>query len=73
MGTSPQGKTQLNVYLPDDLNDHITEVHERIGISKSDFVALLVAYARTNFSDENIKQLVQDMMILGPSELRLVV
>lgn len=65
----PTTKTQLNVYVPPDLDAYVEEIRSAIGLSKSDFIQLLLAYSRKFHSLEDIKKLAGAMMIFGDDGL----
>lgn len=62
-------KIQINIYLPPDLDDYVEDMKRIIGISKSDFIRLLLAYSRKHMSLEDIRQLVNAMMLFGEDGL----
>lgn len=69
MTSAPNGKLQLNVYVPHELNDFIDEVRSETGVTKSDFITLLLSYAQANFSHEDILALIDKMTLFGPGSL----
>lgn len=73
MGATPIGKVQLNIYVPESIDQYVEEVRETIELTKSEFVHLLIAYAKRNMSMEDIKALSQQMLLFGESGLEEVV
>lgn len=65
-------KKQMNVYIPEDLDEYIEQVCEEVGISKSDFVRLWLSYSRRFCTPDIIRKLAGAMMMFGEDGLVMV-
>jgi hypothetical protein len=58
-------KSQLNVYIPPEINDYVDELKENTGLTKSEIIHLLLIYAKVNLSTEELIMLGNNMKLLG--------
>ncbi len=65
-------KTQLNVYVYQELDEYVEYIRTEVGLSKSDFIVLLLTYSQKFHSLEDIKKLAGLMMIFGQDGLESV-
>lgn len=65
-------KIQLNIYIPSHLNDYIERVKDETGLHKSDIVHLVIAYARQHFTNQDILNLSEQMILFGEPGLERV-
>jgi len=71
MGT-PVDKKQLNVYVPNDIDEYVELIKQETGLSKSEFAHLVFAYFRRFASPKDIKALAESMMLFGEEGLEKV-
>ncbi len=66
---SQHEKEQLNVYVPADIKEFVSQIKHTTGLNKSEFVHLVLAFAQENFTPEDIKTMAEAMRTIGRPEL----
>jgi hypothetical protein len=69
MTNTPNGKVQMNVYVPKPLNRYVDMTCSATGLKKSEFLHLILSYIKANYTHEDIVKMHEMALLFGEPHL----